>query len=67
MLSSLPKRNRGNYLDRYANIKLSTNLYKVNFKESTKVYIYAFKSQPDIPTENVRKIRSILMASRNIV
>jgi hypothetical protein len=67
MLSTLPKRNRGTYLDKYTNTQLSTNLFKVNFKEETKVFIYSFKTLPEIPRENVHKVRSMLMHNRTIV
>lgn len=48
MISALPPRNRGTHLDKCQNINLSTNLFKVNFREETKIYIYSAKTAPEI-------------------
>ena len=67
MLSSLPTRNRGRHLDKCPSVYIKTNLFKVDFNQDTKAYIYAVKSQPDIPRDNTKKFRSILINSRKIV
>ena len=67
MLSSLPTRNRGHHLDKCPSVNIKTNLFKVDFNQDTKVYIYAVKSQPDIAHDNTKKFRSILINSRKIV
>lgn len=66
-LSTLPARNRGSYLDRCQRVNLTTNLYKVDFKDSLKVYIYALKTTPDIPRENGKRLVALVASSRNAI
>lgn len=67
MISSLAPRNQSNYLDKCSNTNLFTNLFKVNFKEDTKIYIYAVKTSPEVSKENVKMFRNILLQSRKII
>ncbi len=67
MLSNLLPRNKGTYLDKCRTIPITTNLFKVDFKEDTKIYIYSAKTQPEISHENVKKFRSMLMQSRKTI
>jgi hypothetical protein len=66
-LNSLPVRNRGNYLDRCQKVNLTTNLYKVDFKDSLKVYIYSVKTTPDIPREGGKRLVSLVASARNAI
>jgi hypothetical protein len=46
---------------------LLTNLFKVDFKEALKVYIYSLKTLPEIPAENGKKLRALLCSNRLVV
>jgi hypothetical protein len=48
-IATLPQRIKGTYLDRCQKVKLVSNLFKVDFKENLKVYIYSVKTLPEIP------------------
>jgi hypothetical protein len=63
-LSSLPQRNKGNYLDHCQKVTLLSNLFKVEFKDSAIVYIYAVKTTPEIPRENGAKLRTLMINNR---
>lgn len=66
-ISSLPQRNKGTYLDRCQKVSLITNLFKVDFKDSAKVYIYAIKTTPDVPRENGKKLEGLVASARNVI
>lgn len=62
--SPLPSRNKGNYLDRCQKVNLLTNLFKVDIRDNLKVFIFALKTEPEIPRENGKKLRSIIAGNR---
>ena len=64
---TLGPRNRGSHLDKCSLVKVKTNLFKVDFKEETKIFIYTIRSQPEIAFDNNKKLRSILIQSRKII
>ena len=64
MLSTLKPRNKGS---KSSKVKVSTNLFKVDFREQTKIYIYSVKTQPEISQQNNKVIRNILINSRRIL
>jgi hypothetical protein len=66
-ISELPQRTRGSYLDRCQKVSLLSNLFKVDFKETLKVYIYSVKTLPEIPQENGKKLKSIILCNRLVV
>lgn len=67
MLTTLATRNRGPHLDKCAPVSLVTNLFKVDFKEDTKIYIYAARTEPKIAFDNNKKLRAIIINSRKII
>ena len=64
---TLGPRNRGTHLDKCSSVNIKTNLFKVDFKQETKIFIYSVQTQPEIPFENNKKVRSILIKSRKII
>lgn len=64
-LSGLPPRNKGTYLDRCQRVTLLTNLFKVDFKDSAKVFIYALKTTPDVPRENGKRLIDLVTSLRS--
>lgn len=56
--------NTSSSMDNCQRVTLLSNLFKVDFKESTKVYIFSVKTTPDIPQENSKKFRSLLSSQR---
>lgn len=64
-LNTLPLRNKGTYLDRCQRVTLLTNLFKVDFKDSAKVFIYALKTTPEIPGENGKRLTELVASLRN--
>ena len=63
-LSDLPARNRGTYLEKCNKVKLTTNLFKVEYRPDTSVFIYSVKVTPAIASDNGKKLRAILLANR---
>jgi hypothetical protein len=66
-ISSLPQRNKGTYLDRCQKVNLLTNLFKVDFKDAAKVYIYAIKTTPEVHRENAKKLAGLVASVRNAI
>lgn len=66
-LSRLPERNKGSHLDKFQKISLTSNLFRVNFKNEAQVYIYALRTLPEIPRENIKKLKLMLMTNRNTI
>ncbi len=64
-ISSLPPRNKGSYLDRCQRVTLLTNLFKVDFNNSTKVFIYAIKTTPEISRESGKKLGELVTSLRS--
>jgi hypothetical protein len=67
MLTTLATRNRGPHLDRCPPVPLVTNLFKVDFKDDTRIYIYAVRTEPKIALDNKKKLRVMLINSRKII
>lgn len=66
-ISSLPQRNKGTYLDRCQKVTLLSNLFKVDFKETAKIFIYAIKTAPEVPREGGQKFRELLSKSKGSI
>jgi hypothetical protein len=48
-------------------VPLTSNLFRVNFKPDAQVYIYALRTLPEIPRENIKKLKLMLMSHRNTI
>ena len=67
MLNALATRNRGPHLNKCPSVPLVTNLFKVDFQEEAKVYLYAARTEPIIAFDNNKKLRAMLINSRKII
>lgn len=67
MLTQLPPRNRGNYLDKCQKVKLTTNLFKVDYRSNVNIYIFSVKTVPNISFQNGKKLRTILINNRSTI
>lgn len=59
--------NTSSSIDNCQRVTLLSNLFKVDFKQTTKVYIFSIKTTPDIPQENSKKFRSLLLSQRGAI
>ena len=62
-LQSLPRRNRSSYLSKCRTTTLGTNLFRVGYDPTSTISIFAVRTKPEVPLENGKRFRSMLMGS----
>ena len=59
-LTALPKRVKGNYIEKCQKVPMTTNLFRLNLSTKTKIFLYSLKTSPSLTPDNIKKVKLML-------